>query len=468
MGYAVGDLRTSSGHGDVWIGVPVRCYTECNIRSWRKTDIRYLKLQISWKAHARLNSIPKSIYDTLTTSSRFTRAINGKTTFCTHYGSFKWCVMAFRLTNAPAAFQHLMNNIFSDLLDMCPSLLERHPDLSRHARRTPSPCPRSPTPAPEQLYAHGDKCSFHDDTVEYLSFILSPNGLTMDPSKVNTVLEWPEPHKVKDIQSFLGFANFYRQFISDYWKFTVPWTWLTCNGTLWDFSDACQNSFESLKKVFTTAPVLAKWNPRDPLIVETNASNYTLGAILSTIDPSNNQVHPIAFHSQNFMPPVLNYNVHDKELLAIFEASTCGTITLKELQFWLTLSQITRILNISWLPKFWCDDKPVGWNSSLNSTSWFISTPENSEPNRMCWLDDGTFILKRGKGIMQLLILTISDLYSLMSSLHPASKQPYSFPQYSEPPQPWISKHFIPTFTLHSLLIPLSPNTSLTLPSVGL
>ena len=68
---------------------------------------------------------------------------------------------------------------------------------------------------------HGNKCSFHDDTVEYLSFILSPNGLTMDPSKVNTVLEWLEPCKLKDIQSFLGFANFYRQFISDYLKITV-------------------------------------------------------------------------------------------------------------------------------------------------------------------------------------------------------------------------------------------------------
>ena len=117
----------------------------------------------------------------------------------------------------------------------------------------------------------------------------------MDPSKVNTVLEWLEPRKVKDIQSFLGFVNFYQQFICDYSKITVPLTQLTCKGPLWDFSDACQNSFEYLKKVFTTALVLAKRNPRDPLIVETDASDYALGAILSTINPSNNQVHPIAF-----------------------------------------------------------------------------------------------------------------------------------------------------------------------------
>ena len=120
-----------------------------------------------------------------------------------------------------------------------------------------------------KLYAHGNKCSFHNNTGEYLSFILSPNGLLMDPSKVNTVLEWLEPCKVKDIQSFLGFTNFYRQFISNHSKIMVLLTRLTCKGTLWDFSNGCQNSFEFLKNVFTSSPVLDKWNPGDPLIVET-------------------------------------------------------------------------------------------------------------------------------------------------------------------------------------------------------
>ena len=90
-----------------------------------------------------------------------------------------------------------------------------------------------------KLYARGNKCSFHKDTIEYLGFILSPNGLLMDPSKVSTILEWLEPRKIKDIQSFLGFANFYRRFISNYSKITVPLTHLTRKGTPWDFSDAC-------------------------------------------------------------------------------------------------------------------------------------------------------------------------------------------------------------------------------------
>ena len=243
--------------------------------------------------------------------------------------------MPFGLTNAPAAFQRLMNNIFSDLLDICiliylDDILIYSDTLEEHRYHIHEVLLRLQN---NKLYACGDKCSFHEDTVEYLGFILSPNGLSMDPGKVSAILEWPEPRKVKDIQSFLGFANFYRRFISDYSKITVPLTRLTRKGTPWDFSDACQSSFESLKKAFTTAPVLARWSPGDLLIVETDASDYALGAILSTIDPLDNQVHPIAFHSQTFTSPELNYDVHDKELLAIFEAfkSWChylkGTLT---------------------------------------------------------------------------------------------------------------------------------------------
>ena len=236
--------------------------------------------------------------------------------------TFEWCVMPFRLTNAPATFQHLINNIFSDLLDICilvylDDILIYSDTLEEHHHHIREVLLWLQT---NKLYARGDKCAFHEDTIDYLGFILSPNGLSMDPSKVSAILEWPEPCKVKDIQSFLGFANFYRRFISDYSKITVPLTCLTCKGTPWDFSDICRSSFESLKKAFTTAPVLARWSPGDPLIVETNVSDYALGAILSTIDPSDNQVHPIAFHSRTFTSPELNYNVHNKELLAMFEA----------------------------------------------------------------------------------------------------------------------------------------------------
>ena len=139
----------------------------------------------------------------------------------------------------------------------------------------------------------------------------------MAANKVQVIQDWPEPQKIKDIQSFLGFANFYRHFIPHYSDIAIPLTRLTRKGSAWDFSDKCCSAFNTLKKAFTTAPVLMHWIPGSPLIIEMDTSDY---AILSTVSPMDNEVHPIAFHSCTFTPPKLNYDVHDKELLAIFEA----------------------------------------------------------------------------------------------------------------------------------------------------
>jgi hypothetical protein len=141
----------------------------------------------------------------------------------------------------------------------------------------------------------------------------------MDPGKIQTILDWPEPRKVKDVQSFLGFANFYRRFIEGYSGITVPLTRLTKKGTPWNFSEECVTAFETLKKAFTSAPVLTHWDPDRPIVVETDASDYALAAILSQYN-AEEELHPIAFHSRTFSVTELNYDVHDKELLAIFEA----------------------------------------------------------------------------------------------------------------------------------------------------
>ena len=141
----------------------------------------------------------------------------------------------------------------------------------------------------------------------------------MDLGKVKIIQDWPEPKKVKDIQSFLGFANFYRRYIHNYSDIVVPLTRLTRKNTPWDFSDKCRLAFSLLKNSFTTAPVLTHWRPDLPIIVETDASDYALAAILS-VQETNGDVHPVAFHSRTFSATELNYDVHDKELLAIFDA----------------------------------------------------------------------------------------------------------------------------------------------------
>ena len=157
---------------------------------------------------------------------------------------------------------------------------------------------------------------------KYLGYILSPDRLRMAQDKVKTILEWPVPRKVKDIQSFLGFCNFYRHFIYNYSDIVVLLTRLTCKNIEWKWTEACNNSFNLLRESFTTAPVLAHWVPDQQIIVETDASDYAIAAILSLRFTNSGEIHPIAFHSRTLHAAELNYDTHDKELLAIFEAFT--------------------------------------------------------------------------------------------------------------------------------------------------
>src|SRR6202045_2396129 len=157
--------------------------------------------------------------------------------------------------------------------------------------------------------------------MEYLGFVLSPTGLSMDTAKFKAIKEWPTPWKVQDIQSFLRFANFYCHFIHGYSDIVTLMTRLTQKNTTWLWSDDCQSAFDSLKSTFSSTPILLHFIPGALLIVETDASDYTVTAILSTV-ASDSKVHPIAFHSCTLGISELNYDTHDKELLTIFEAFT--------------------------------------------------------------------------------------------------------------------------------------------------
>jgi len=255
-----------------------------------------------------------------------------KTTFQTRYGAFKWSVMPFRLTNAPAAFQCFMNDVFSDLLDVCvvvylDDILIYSDDITQHRKHVKEVLKRLRKAG---LYAKAEKCEFHSDSVEYLGYVLSPSGLTMSDTKVKTIQEWPEPKKVKDIQFFLGFANFYRRFIFNYSDIVIPLTCLTRKDTPWNFDENCRRAFNTLKQAFTSVPILTHWVPDAQLVVETNASDYALTAILS-IMTKDNEIHPIAFHSRTFSAPELNYDIHDKEqeLGIFFNNQSSNTLTSK-------------------------------------------------------------------------------------------------------------------------------------------
>ncbi|CDO70296.1 hypothetical protein BN946_scf184603.g7 [Trametes cinnabarina] len=246
-----------------------------------------------------------------------------KTAFRTRYSSFKWLVMPFGLSNTPAAFQRFVNKVFADLLDVCvivylDDILIYSNSLEEHQQHVKEVLRRLQK---FKLYARADKCEFHATSVKYLGYILFPEGLTMVESKVKAILNWPEPWKVRDIQSFLRFANFYRQFIHNYSEIILPLTRLTRKGVPWNFDQRCWDFFNVLKKAFTSALILHHWEPDRQITVETDASDYAIAGIL-LITMESGELHPIVFHSRTLSGAELNYDTHDKELLTILTLSS--------------------------------------------------------------------------------------------------------------------------------------------------
>lgn len=166
--------------------------------------------------------------------------------------------MPFGLSNAPGAFQCFMNDVFADMLDVCvvvylDDILIYSSDKATHRKQVKEVLRRL---RKHGLYAKPEKCEFDRESVEYLGYILSPAGLTMASDKIQTIQDWPEPRRVKDIQSFLGFANFYRRFIYNFSDITVPLTRLTRKNVPFLFGDAEREAFNYLKSAFSSAPIL--------------------------------------------------------------------------------------------------------------------------------------------------------------------------------------------------------------------
>src|SRR5260221_3124241 len=252
---------------------------------------------------------------------RIAKGDEPKTTFHTHYSSYEWQVMPFGLSNAPAAFQRFINEVLGDLMDVCTvgyldDILVYSDSLEDHRNHVWEVLRRLRKAG---LYANLKKCKFHTDTVEYLGFILSPKGLQMDPTKVSAIQDWPEPWKVRDVQAFLGFANFYQRFIHNYSEMTCPLNHLCKKAIPWHFGVEEGKAFRDLKEAFRSAPVLAHWALNLPMTVEMDTSDGTIAGILS-VTTEDGDIRPVAFYSHTLQSAERNYNTHNKELLVIFKA----------------------------------------------------------------------------------------------------------------------------------------------------
>jgi RNase H-like domain found in reverse transcriptase/Reverse transcriptase (RNA-dependent DNA polymerase)/Retroviral aspartyl protease len=260
-----------------------------------------------------------------------------KTAFRTRYGHFEYMVMPFGLANAPATFQSYINRALSDLLDTCcvvylDDILIYSSSEEEHRNHVRMVLGRL---RQFRLYAKLSKCAFGVDTVSFLGFVVSPDGVTMERDRVQTIQEWPEPTCAKDILSFIGFANFYRRFIEGYSRIAAPLTDLTkgigkgqttkhgrkkAYKIPFVLADAARRAFEELKAAFCKAPLLRHFNPEYPIQLETDASGEALSGIVSQKQPDDNLFHPIAFWSRKLTGAEINYEIHDSELLAIVES----------------------------------------------------------------------------------------------------------------------------------------------------
>ncbi|KAF8755363.1 hypothetical protein RHS01_05227 [Rhizoctonia solani] len=213
-----------------------------------------------------------------------------KTAFRTKYGLYESLVMTFGLTNAPAAFQHFMNDLFKDLLMMT------------HCTLGTSRSPATPNGKP---------------------------AIFLDKLKIQAIQEWPTPTKVKEVQSFLGFANFLRRFVANFSHMARPLHNLVKKDAPWKWDTREQEAFQGLKDAITNAPVLCHADPAKPYFLKTDASGAALGSILSQRQ-EDGRLHPLGFLSESFKGAEQNYDTHNKELLAIIRSFEYWRIFLKE------------------------------------------------------------------------------------------------------------------------------------------
>jgi RNase H-like domain found in reverse transcriptase/Reverse transcriptase (RNA-dependent DNA polymerase)/Retroviral aspartyl protease len=240
------------------------------------------------------------------------------TAFNTRYGLFETLVMPFGLSNAPATFQARINEILHPYLDVfCTAyiddILVYSDDLLEHREHVKKVL-RVLQDAGLQLDIK--KCEFEVTEVTYLGLILSTEGVRMDPAKVKCITDWESPANVKDVQAFLGFANFYRRFIQGFSRIVRSLVSLTRKDMKFLWSLACEKAFATLKTAFTTAPTLHHFDPLKEIFVETDASDYVSSGVLSQKD-KHGVLHPVAFMSKKYNPAECNYEIYDKELLAI-------------------------------------------------------------------------------------------------------------------------------------------------------
>ncbi|KAJ1040012.1 hypothetical protein NDA10_003042 [Ustilago hordei] len=258
---------------------------------------------------------------------RIAKGDEWKTAFGTQLGLYEYLVMPFGLANAPAHFQSFINDIFRDIIGVyvvvyLDDFLIFSDTEEVHVKHVTEVLTRLRS---NRLFAKLSKCEFHTKTVEFLGYIIKPTGIEMDPEKVRTVKEWPMPESIHDIQRFLGFANFYRRFIAHFARIAKPLTALVKpieRFKKFELPEEAQQAFHKLIQAFTSAGVLQHFDYHLPTRLETDASDFAIAGVLK--QEHEGRWHPVAFYSRKMSSAEKNYEIHDKELLAVYRPGDKG------------------------------------------------------------------------------------------------------------------------------------------------
>ncbi len=239
--------------------------------------------------------------------------------------------MPYGLSNAPSVFQEFKNEVFREFLHRfvivyIDDILIYSRNLADHRHHVKQVLQKL---CQFHLYLKLEKCEFHRPTVHFLGYIIREEGIQMDQGKVTAVTERPTPKSIKELQRFLGFANLYRRFIKDFSLLTAPLTTLLRGkpkSLSWNSN--ARKAFVSLKTAFSMAPILRHPDPYVQFVVEADASTTGVGAVLSQQYGEPPRLQPCAYYSKKLTPAEQNYDIGNRELLAI-------KLALEEWRHWL-------------------------------------------------------------------------------------------------------------------------------------
>jgi len=242
-----------------------------------------------------------------------------KTAFNTKYGQFEYLVMPMGLCNAPATFQSLMNNIFHDCIDdfmviYMDDILIFSEDEESHSKHLKEVLSRL---REHKLYVSPKKCEFMTNQIDFLGMLVGVDGIRVNPEKIKILETWPKTKNLTELRSFIGLLQFFRRFIRESSKTAAPLTNLTKKGSgIHNWSEKCDQAFQSLKRSITNAPVLVApdWSKRFRGHVD--SSQTAVGGTLTQLDMQGKD-RVIAFFSKKLSPAEMNYTANDRELLGL-------------------------------------------------------------------------------------------------------------------------------------------------------